>query len=303
MSYVKQDYYTEADYKQYERTISNGETRIPICILIDVSQSMNFSTNPKNELNYVGYYGHIDGANNVRHVEPKPGYSYKSRIDEVKRVLGEMIDRMKEHPILANAAIINIVTFSRYADNLIPFSDVRDIRLNDINNIQVDFNTDVNNDNTCFSNGIEMALERLNDMAHNLRNAGNESYRPVLIIMTDGNPTDEEEAKTAIEELYRQSKSNQLNVVPIAIGGNVNEDYLRHMNKDNKLYHMTYYAEFDEVFKIITTQINRYMAVISVDQNIMEENEDQDEDPNLKSSSYGETLDSEDLWNAFDDYD
>ena len=36
-------------YDQYESTISNGEARIPICICVDTSSSMNFLINDNSE--------------------------------------------------------------------------------------------------------------------------------------------------------------------------------------------------------------------------------------------------------------
>lgn len=274
--------FTDEYYTQYNSTISSGETRIPICFCIDVSSSMRFITNRKEDFTYDSNHGFSeDGIDNVREVKMRPGKVAHQRIDEVKRVLKQMLFRMKMSPVLKNSAVLSIVTFSRFADCIVEFSELDNIKDRIIDNIQTDA------EQTNASKGIRMTLERLDSVSRIIRNAGNESYRPVFIFMSDGQPTDGKAARDAGYEVRQRSEDGKLNVIPIAIGTDrQNETWLKQLSKDNHVFHMEHEDEFDRVFNMIASRINRTAAVISVDEALDDSEEDND---GVASSKYGAT--------------
>lgn len=284
------DAFTDEYYQQYNSTISSGETRIPICFCIDVSKSMGFITNREEDYTYDNRPAYsLDGSNNVRTITMKPGRIAHYRIDEVKRVLKIMLHRMSNIPVLYNSAVISIVTFSRFSDCIVEFSELRNISDRLIDNIQVDA------DQTNASKGITMSLERLDSVSRIISNAGNESYKPVFIIMSDGNPTDGNASKNAGYEIRQRSEDGKLNVIPIAIGVNSqNETWLRQMSKESHVYHMEHEEEFDRVFNMITSRINRTATVISVDESLVN-TDDIEEMDDEASSQYGTTSSVEEM--------
>lgn len=284
------DAFTDEYYVQYNSTISSGETRIPICFCIDVSKSMGFITNREEDYTYDDRPSYaLDGSNNVRTITMKPGKKARYRIDEVKRVLKRMIKKMSNIPVLYNSAVISIVTFSRFSDCIIEFSELRNISDRLIDNIQIDA------DQTNASKGIKMALERLDSISRIISDAGNESYKPVFIIMSDGNPTDGTASKNAGYDIRQRSEDGTLNVIPIAIGADrQNETWLRQMSKESRVYHMEHEEEFDQVFNTITSRINRTATVISVDESLVS-NEDNEDIDDTASSQYGTTSSVEEM--------
>ncbi len=281
---ARRDYeaFTDEYYTQYDSTISSGETRIPICFCIDVSSSMRFLTNRREDFTYDSNHGFSeDGIDNVREVTMRPGKVAHQRIDEVKRVLKRMLSRMRQSSVLRNSAVLSIVTFSRFADCIVEFSELDHIKDRMIDKIQTDKKF------TNAAKGIRMTLDRLDSISRVIRDAGNESYRPVFIFMSDGQPTDGQASKDAGDEVRERSEEGKLNVIPIAIGTDrQNETWLKQLSKDNHVYHMEHEDEFDRVFNMIASRISKTVAVISVDEAIDDSKEDSEE---VASSRYGAT--------------
>lgn len=283
------DAFTDEYYTQYNSTISSGETRIPICFCIDVSSSMRFITNRPEDYTYNSNSGFTeDGIDNVREISMLPGKIAHERIDEVKRVLKRMLARMRMSSVLKNSAVISIVTFSRFADCIIEFSELDNISDRIIDTIKTDA------DQTNASEGIRMTLNRLDSLGKIIRNAGNESYKPVFIFMSDGQPTDGEAARDAGYEVRQRSEHGKLNVIPIAIGTDYqNETWLKQLTRESYVYHMEHEDEFDRVFNMITSRIYKTTAVISVDEGL-ETNFDEDSE-GVASSRYGATTSQDDI--------
>jgi len=250
-----------ADYfAQYENTISNGEARIPICFCIDTSSSMQTLVNKDDDFEYTGDTGYRDG-NKVSYVNMKPGIKPLYRIEELKRVLNEMLARMRYNRIIRNAAVVCIVTFDRFADCIVEFSEPSRVSSSVIERIKT------NEDVTNASKGIEMALERLDQFRYMNSMAGNESYKPVFVLMSDGNVKEDAGAERASRKVRERSDNGTLNVIPIAIGG-ADEEWLRRLSREARVYHMNTDEEFDRVFDIITKRITKTAMVITVDEEL-----------------------------------
>lgn len=258
--------FTSAHFSQYNSTITNGEARIPICFCIDTSRSMNFVTNPDNELIRTSKESRsVDGVKNVVYVEAKEGYTLHHRIDEVRRVLDRMLDRMRLDSRIANAVTVCIVTFNRWADCAVEFSDVHAITSMDIYDISV------GEDVTNASKGIDMALARIDQFRRMNSQAGNESYRPVLVFMSDGSVSGDPNANAARREVRERSESDRLNVIPIGIGHSADEGWLRQLSKDGHVFHMERQEEFDRVFSIICQRIEHTAKALTLDEGLSED--------------------------------
>lgn len=284
--------FTSAYFSQYNSTITNGEARIPICFCIDTSASMRFVTNPDSELIRTSTANHsVDGVSNVVYVDAKPGFTLRHRIDEVRRVLDRMLDRMRLDSRIANAVTVCIVTFDRWADCAVEFSDVDAISRRSIENISV------GDDVTNASKGIDMALARIDQFRRMNSQAGNESYRPVLIFMSDGSVSEDPNASFARQKVRERSESDRLNVIPIGIGRSADERWMRQMSKDGHVYHMEHQTEFDQVFGLITQRIERTAKALTLDEDLAEvfpnvQESVQDDEVN---TTYGTGGDNDDL--------
>lgn len=253
--------YTEAYYEQYESTISNGEARIPICICVDTSSSMNFLNNDPSDYIQTNDTKQEDGRK-VRIVQMKPGCREIRKIDRLHDVLRTMISRMQNNDIIARSAVICIITFNQFADCLTEFTDVSRIRQDSILDIKT------GKDETNSSRGLNMALGRLDQFISINSNAGNDRYTPILIFMSDGIPTDGEEADKVRELVRKRSMNGILNVIPISIcGDNDGKNWLRGLSKDDVVYNMDNEREFNLVFNGITERIKKTTLLVCIDEN------------------------------------
>lgn len=275
--------YTAEYYEQHDRMTASSEARVPICFCVDVSWSMSIITNPESELIARGDMRARDGVDHLRSVELKPGVRRRTRLTDLQDVLKEMLNKMRHIPVLRRSALCSIVTFSQFADCEMEFTDLSDISPYTIERLKV--GSDVTN----VSKGIEMALERLDRYTRDARNAGNDSYKPVLIFMSDGNPTDGAQADKAGRAVRDRSENGTLKVVPIAIGG-ADESWLRRLSKGNEVYRMNNDAEYRRVFDLITRRVEYAASVISADENLVAENAMTDDDAKMSSAQYGEDL-------------
>ena len=111
---------------------------------------------------------------------------------------------------------------------------------------------------------------------------------------SDGQPTDGRAAQEAGYEVRRRSEQGRLNVIPIAIGTDYqNEQWLKQLSRDCCVYHMEHEDEFDRVFNMITSRIHKTAAVISVDEGLGTDAEEDSED--IASSQYGRSLSFNDM--------
>lgn len=292
-----QDAYTEDYFAQYDSTITNGEARIPICFCIDTSESMRFVTNRREELLYIeNTSSTVDGIANVVEVKALPGVTLHYRIEEVKRVILQMIDRIKYDTRLANAAVVSIITFDEYADCIVEFSDVSRISEKMIGGIRT------GRDITNASRGIRMSLERLDQFRRLNSSAGNESYKPVLVFISDGKVNNDPNALVVGNEVRERSENGNLNVIPIGIGNDIDETWMRRLSKESHVYHMEHEDEFDKVFEIITSRIARTTMVLSVDEHISEDGQDIEVEEDVTNMQYGQETSAEDIYDFLNEF-
>ncbi len=284
--------YTSEYFDQYDSTISNGEARIPICFCIDTSDSMRNITGNVETREIPGSRRFVDG-NWVVSVEPKyPWQKLTKRIEELQRVLTMMLTRMKQNPIISRAAVVSIITFDRFADCPLGFTDLSRVSPQIANQIQI------GQGYTNMGKGLSMALQRLDQFTHMNSNAGNDSYRPVLIFMSDGAPTDPDQADVLRDQVRQRAEDGKLNVIPVGIGSGIPERFLRSLSRESRVYRMDRDTEYEQVFEEITRRIHNTTMVISTDEGT--DNLTSQAQENVPNTQYGHLDDNiDDLLNDY----
>lgn len=291
--YRRDTAYTIDEYSQLRSIIESSEDRIPICFCIDISDSMSILTNHPGDFIPTNRTYVRDGISQ-REVEMKPGKKPHYRIDELRRVLQDMLHRMNSISSLRKSAIIYIITFSRYADTPIGPSECDSINSRDIQSI------DIGSDDTFAARGINLALEKLDFLSKAIKDASALSYRPVLIFMSDGTPTDGREAEQVGAELHKRSINNELTVIPIAIGEDLDLAWMKGMTSNGRVYQMKFDNEFDEVFNLITKRIVQTAIALPIDAMIMEKdnnmsNSEENDIDQEESTKYGRSSSVDDM--------
>lgn len=254
------DAYTREHFDQFDSTISNGEARIPICFCVDTSSSMTIVINDPSETEKVYGTDRSSDGNRVYTVKPKyPWVELVTRIQKLQKVFSTMLVKMKANDIISNAATVCIITFDLFADCFMEFTDISRVSSDRPAKLAI------GKDRTNVAKGLRMALERLEHLEKMNSNAGNDSYRPVLVFMSDGLPTDDRDAEIMRDKVRQLSEDGKINVIPIGIGNGIDERWLRSLSKGSRVYHMNTDKEFEEVFDIITQKIWTTTMVIAGD--------------------------------------
>ncbi len=274
-------YYTAEYYDQYESTILSGNARIPICFCVDTSSSMRIIINDPSDCIVEEGTARNDDGGQVVSVRPKPGVKLVTRMEELQNVLSNMLQKMRQDEILSGSAAVCIVTFDQYADCYVEFTDLDRVHPN------CPYQICVNKAETNAAKGLEMALDRLKRQQEMNAGAGNDSYRPVLIFLSDGNPTDGKEAERLRQEIRRRSEDGELQVIPVGIGRGIDERWLMGLSGENTVYHMNTDREFEKVFSEITRKIRRTTMVMAADEDDSEYLMAADVREDLPSTCYG----------------
>ena len=298
---AQNDYYSHGNeahtaeyFAQRDNTISNGAARIPICFCIDTSQSMQNVIGGQT-VEIPGTRRFVDGQW-VVDVKPKyPGQELVSRIKQLRIVMKKMIQKMQMNPIISTSAVICLITFDRFADCYVEFTDVGYISTQHAERINIGA------DQTNAAKGLQMALERLDQQQRMNSDAGNDCYRPVLIFLSDGFPTDKTESNGLRDEVRQRSEDGKLNVIPIGIVSGIDEQWMRSLSRESIIYRMEDDHDFERVFELITRRIERTTMVISIDEDTtnMTQAVSELEDSNCMNTQYGNNVDANAILSEF----
>ena len=260
-----QEAYTQEYFNQHNKIINNGAARLPICFCIDVSRSMRGLLNNKEEYTIQHkYYGTIDGIESANVVQMKDGFKPVYRIDHLKATLYYFLEKMSKIDSINESAIISIITFAEYANCIKDFSELKAIKFEDVKAIKV---SEVFSDGTCMSKGIKMALNKLDEISRSIKAAGNECYKPILVFMSDGIPTDANETKDAIRELKNRIEKNEIMVIPISLGPETKESTcLDEMSSINEVLYAWKKEAYSNFMHRIKQIVQRKTSVVAADE-------------------------------------
>ena len=204
-------------FKQFERFDYNANSRIPVFFCIDVSGSMGES---------VGFF--------------------QTRIQLLSKVMKSLLENMKKNPVLSERAMVGIVTYNNKA---ILKQTALDINEMDIEK-SVCFST---SGQTSFSKGLNRTLQAIDQYRDGVRSSDVDTYTPLLVFMTDGEPVGDsmQDIKRVYQEIHSRIENNDLYVFPIGISRYARMDFVEALSKDNNAYKMIKEEDFSLVFSKI----------------------------------------------------
>lgn len=258
--------YTEQYYQQRHRITESGSARMLLCFCIDISQSMSLILDGYREgIDYQFASNQSrtsDGVSNVRSVRPLPGRALLTRMEKLTDILCKMINELKRQRDIADSVAICITTFSQFADVIQEFQDIRNI-----SDAYISRKLQLGANFTNMAKGLAFAEREIRNQQKILEEAQIDTYTPIMVVMSDGLPTDGSDADKKRDSIRCLSDQERLNIIPIFIGGNSDyssQRFLRGLTRDETLFTMSTDAEFDRIFDIIRNEINnrsRYTVV------------------------------------------
>lgn len=135
-------------------------------------------------------------------------------IRELQEGVQMFYEAIRADEVAQYAAEISIVTFGSQASREVDFMAID----------RQDVPALVASGTTAMGQGVNLALDLLEVRKSDYQRAGVDYYQPWMVVMTDGEPTDD--ISTASERIRALSKAKKLTVFPIAIGAAANLDTL-----------------------------------------------------------------------------
>jgi len=165
-------------------------------------------------------------------------------IDELNKGVRMFFDAIKEDEIAQYSAEISIVTFGGSVTKLLDFDN--------INNQSVPLLTV--DGMTPMGEGVDTALNLLEQRKKEYSNAGVDYYQPWMVLMTDGAPTDSIE--NSVEKTCRLVNSKKLTIFPIGIGNGANMTTLSRFSPKRPALRLKG-LNFKEFFEWLSQSVSR----------------------------------------------
>lgn len=210
------------EFRQFERLNHNTNSRIPIFFCIDVSGSMG---------NQVGYF--------------------ETRLSLLSKVMKNLLENMKKHPVLSERAVIGVVTYNSRAVLHQPALDLGILDVSKATEFEAA-------NQTVFSLGLRRTLQAIDQYRDSVRRSDVETFQPMLVFMTDGEPVGDsrDDIEQVYNEIWNRVRKNDLHVFPIGISRQANMSYVYALNPEKQGYQMIEENDFKEVFSEIEKLVN-----------------------------------------------
>lgn len=184
--------------------IENPDARVPICLVLDASYSMTGIVS--GETTDTGRRETRDGRE-WRIVE---GDNLVTRMDELNKGLNQFFRELLEDVNARRAAEVCVVAFAEEAEIVRDFEPLSENHLGTVLKTS-------DQGKTSIGKGVELALRLLDQRKEEYKTAGVDYYQPWLVVITDGQPTDDTHRRVA-SDIADRVKSKKLSVFPIAVG-------------------------------------------------------------------------------------
>ena len=205
-------------YIRMEDLVNNPSARIPVCLCLDTSDSMNALID-------------TTGAVSTGETRYKDGQMYtvvkgggETRLEALQAGVEEFYRSLQEHEDAKDSAEISLVTFDSEAKCIQDFGWLEKVK--SIPKLKT-------NGDTHMGEGINLALDLLVQRKEEYKETGVDYFQPWLVIMTDGIPNgNQAELDRAIERVNKMVDAKKLVVIPIAVGDDADMEVLKRFHSE-----------------------------------------------------------------------
>jgi hypothetical protein len=143
---------------------------------------------------------------------------YGEPIAAVNQILPEVIDTVEQSPTLGDLVRFGVIDFSDHARVVLPLTDLRDVTA--IPTLEV-------RGGTSYAAAFRLLKQEIERDLATLKSGSYRVYRPAVFFMTDGQPTDSDEAvSAAFGELISPSFRARPNILPFGVSDSVSKQAL-----------------------------------------------------------------------------
>lgn len=212
-----------------EDLVSNPTTRLPVCLCLDISGSMNRTEGgtPTGKKEFVDgeWWEIVEGGTTA--------------IQELTKGIEYFFEAIKSDEIARYSVELSVVVFHDDATVILDFAN---IDRQEIPLLTAEGNTSI-------GKGVKLALDILEKRKKEYSNKGVDYFQPWMVLMTDGYPTDD--PSEAIRKVNQLSSSKKLTLFPVAVGHGADIEILREFSTLNnnivlKIKSAEHFKEFFE---------------------------------------------------------
>lgn len=160
-------------------------------------------------------------------------------ISELNKGIKFFFDAIQGDEVAKYSVELSIVAFDTNAVKLLDFANIdrQTVPILTANGL------------TAMGQGVELALNLLEERKREYSSKGVDYYQPWLVLMTDGEPTDN--ISNAVSRVQTLAGNRKLTVFSVAIGDNANKKILSQFStlKDNMILKVTSAEYFKEFFE------------------------------------------------------
>ena len=204
-------FFDNLDFGDFSAPSSGASRKVPICLVLDCSGSMRYADGTK-----------------------------LPKIDELNNNIDAFLDYVRNDPKASKICDLCIITMGDAVRVLSRYTTVDRIHLGHF----------AAGGGTPLGTAMQTAVELLYERRQYYRDNDIEHYKPILMVMTDGDPTDD------ISYISRQVSDMVLNkeikIFPVGIGINFNQSILRQFSPLLQPKLIRDSAAFDKLFKLLS---------------------------------------------------
>lgn len=168
------------------------------------------------------------------------GSMHGKNIQDLNLNVHQFLQFVANNPKARRNAEISIIEFGGDVRVITGYNSIENIRFNDLEAYGA----------TPLGEAVEKALELLDIRRQYYRNNAIEHYKPIMLIMSDGEPTDAYEP--VADEVYNLVESKQLKIFPVGIGLKFNVAHLARFSPFLKPRLISNSSDFSELFELLS---------------------------------------------------
>ncbi len=205
------DFFAELDFGDFSAPASGGSRKVPICLVLDCSGSMRY-----------------------------PDGTRQPKIDELNRNIDAFLDYVRNDPKASKICDLCIITMGDVVRVVTRYTTVD----------RISFPHLAASGGTPLGTAMAKAIELLKERRQYYRDNDIEHYKPILMVMTDGDPTDD---ISYISRIVSEMVSNrEMKIFPVGIGLNFNQQTLAQFSPILKPKLIRNSEAFDKLFKLLS---------------------------------------------------
>lgn len=227
-------------FEQEDSLITNPTARVPICLCLDTSGSMNAVES-----------GETVATDKTVNVDGRDWYIVDggvTRLMELQEGIEQFYHEIREDEVARYSAEICVVDFNNTAHCIMEYGNVDNEK--DIPKLKA-------NGITAMGEGVNLALDLLDKRKHEYQEKGVDYFQPWLILMTDGEPNgDQAELDRAIERVNNLVNDRKMTIFPIGIGKEADLELLKKFSPNRQPLRLKG-MKFKEFFAWLSQSVSR----------------------------------------------